>query len=80
MSFSFAFTGAPSVLADKLDDEVAKAMYGDTSQVEAVKAFIAGELAAMPETVTGVHVEANGHHDGYQRTVNIKIQPVRLIT
>lgn len=79
MSFSFYKAGTPAQVRAELaaDDSFA---YGDTSQLDAVKAFISAELAAWPEPgyYNGVVVEASGHHDASSRNLSISMRPVKL--
>lgn len=52
--------------------------YGDESQLDAAKAFIASELALQTADI-GVSVDACGHHDsGGNRSLTIKIAQVHI--
>lgn len=52
--------------------------YGDESQLEMAKKFIAEEIDAFPESVTGVEVKASGHHDQSTRNLSIEVRPLYL--
>jgi len=75
MSWSFRFVGSKNAVKREVRRHIA---YGDQSQLDAAKPLILAEIESMPESVTGVDVEASGHHDGHARNLMIKIQPVWL--
>lgn len=75
MSWSIWVTGTKQGVKRKVAE--AKA-YGDESQLEMAKKFIAEEIDAYPANVTGVEVKASGHHDASTRNLSIEVRPVYL--
>lgn len=74
MSFGISAAGKPTAVIKAVQ---ASPGHGDPSQIEAVKAFIVGELESWPEG-KAVIVEASGHHDAYSRNVTINLRPITL--
>lgn len=73
MSFSFGITGTKKGVLRELDKTEG---YGDTSQLEAAKAFVKSEVEALPDGFKGlIAVSATGHHDSNSRNVTIKVEP-----
>ncbi|MBE4783902.1 hypothetical protein [Streptomyces caniscabiei] len=73
---------AEGLVADVAEAVEAADNQGDTTQFEAVRAFVLAELAAWPTgpgAPNGVLVEAAGHHDATSRNVTIVIRPMRVI-
>lgn len=58
--------------------------YGDASQIEAVKEFLAKELEAFPDEPgyraqpMGIKLVANGHHDPSSRSLLISVERVAI--
>lgn len=80
MSFTLHAAGR---IPDAIDQVKAATGYGDTSQFEAARALILAELKAWPTdspTLTGVVVEASGHHDSMGRQLSLTIRTLRLPT
>lgn len=73
MSFHIEVAGTPAAVIKHVQDHEG---HGDTSQVDAAKAFIVGELEAWP--YPGVHVSASGHHDTWTRNVTINLRPINI--
>lgn len=81
MSFGISAAGYVQDVIDKVQSLEGS---GDTSQLDAVKAYIVAELEAWPSRedgggALGVMVEASGHHDGYMRSVMLSIKPLYLM-
>lgn len=76
MSFSIIAAGK---IPDAIEQVKTADGYGDTSQMDAVKALIIAELEAWPAnagSLKGVIVEASGHHDATtSRSLSITIRP-----
>lgn len=78
MSFSVRAEG---LLADVVEQITAADGQGDTTQFEAVRAFVLAELAAWPTdpgAPNGVLVEMAGHHDPTSRNATVVIRPKRV--
>lgn len=77
MSFSIHAAGR---ISDVVQQVKAHEFLGDSSQADAVKALILGELASWPPESywKGVVVEASGHHDGHVRNMTLSIRPLNL--
>lgn len=50
----------------------------DASQIDAVKAFVVGELAGWPDG-KAASVEASGHADSYSRNVTLTLKAILLV-
>ena len=77
MSFSIHAAGR---IADVIEQVKAHEFVGDSSQADAVKALILGELEAWsPDSYwKGAVVEASGHHDGHVRNLTLSLRPLHL--
>lgn len=78
MSFTLRAEG---LLADVVEEVESADNHGDTSQFEAVRAFVLAELEVWPTgpgAPNGVLVEAAGHYDEASRNVTIVMRPVRI--
>lgn len=78
MSFTIQAAGR---IADVIEQVKLVEGYGDTSQMDAVRALILTELEAWPtndSAFKGVLVEASGHHDSSVRNLSITIRPLHL--
>lgn len=82
MSFSIEAAGT----VEQVEMQLATAtIHGDTSQVDAVRAFIARELEQWPTVaptsshVIGAYVRASGHHGDGARNVNLEMRPLYLL-
>lgn len=75
MSFSIHAAGR---VADVIEQVKAHEYVGDTSQAEAVRAFVLAELEAWPDGsyYKGVIVEASGHHDQSNRSLTLTVRPL----
>ncbi|GAA1015917.1 hypothetical protein Aple_010860 [Acrocarpospora pleiomorpha] len=76
MSFGFAAAGTPAAVIKAVRAQPGS---GDTSQLDAVKAFVVSELESWPEGMA-VSVQASGHHGQYGRQVTLTIQVINLVT
>lgn len=73
MSFSFAITGTKKGVLRELENVTG---HGDTSQLDAAKAFVKSEVEALPDDYKHfIEVGASGHHDATNRNVKIEIKP-----
>lgn len=73
---------AAGYVPDTIEAVKAAAGHGDTSQMDAAKAYILSELEQWPtdeKAPRGVIVEASGHHDASTRSVSVKITPLFLL-
>jgi hypothetical protein len=78
MSFSIHAAGR---IADVIEQVKAHDFGGgDTSQAEAVRAFVLSELQAWPDGpyYRGVVVESSGHHDGSSRNVTLTLRALHI--
>ena len=76
MSFALTAAGNAPAAAKAIADQPSW-QTGDTSQLDRVKEFLDAELAAVAPGLA-VLVEANGHHDQHQHSLNITIRQIKL--
>jgi hypothetical protein len=78
MSFTIRAEG---LIADVVEQVTAADNHGDTSQFEAARSFVLGELEAWPTgpgAPNGALVEMAGHYDDTSRNVTVVVRPVRI--
>lgn len=80
MTFSMVAAGTLAQVRAQL---AASTFYGDTSQADQVRDFLLSEVDQTPQVITGgreagLWIEANGHHDGNCRYLQINVRQIWL--